>query len=255
MRTTQTLGEWLREAPFSLAMSSGFFGFFAHCGALTALEDSGHVPVSLAGSSAGALVTGLWAAGLDATAQRRALEALRREDFWDPAPGAGLLRGALFRRKLEALLPVERFDQCRASVALSVYDLRERRTRVLREGSLAAAIHSSCALPVLFQPVRHEGRWLLDGGVLDRAGLEGIPPRTRVLHHHLSSRSPWRSAQSAALRPPKREGLVALVIDGVPRTGPFKLAVGAEAFERARAAAERALRAPVVDGVVRLSVD
>lgn len=254
MSASITLGEWLAEAPCTLAMSSGFFGFFAHCGVLTVLEDRGVRVRSLAGSSAGALVTGLWAAGLDAVQQRDELMRLRREDFWDPAPGLGLLRGALFRARLEALLPVRTFAECRAPLALSVFDARKRRTDVLRSGAVAPAIHASCALPVLFQPVRHEGRILLDGGVLDRPGLEGVAPGERALHHHLSSRSPWRNADDPALIPPKRAGLVALVIDDVPRTGPFRLREGAKAFEAARESAQRALDAKVIDGVVRVRV-
>ncbi|MBL8682334.1 MAG: patatin-like phospholipase family protein [Myxococcales bacterium] len=247
-----TLREWLAESPFTLAMSSGFFGFFAHCGALTVLEDEGLLPSALAGSSAGALVAGMWAAGMSAAAQRDELLRLQREDFWDPALGAGLLRGRLFREKLEGLLPARTFAECRAPLALSVFDVRTRRTVVLDQGALAPAIHASCALPVLFQPVRHEGRVLLDGGILDRPGLVGVSSSARVLHHHLSSRSPWRSTQDPALVPPKREGLVALVIDGVPRTGPFRLHEGRRAFEAARSGAKRALDQRVTDGVARV---
>ena len=79
-----TLREHLREAPFSLAMSSGFFGFFAHCGFLTVLEDEGLLPRRVTGSSAGALVGALWAAGLDASVLEDELRRLRRADFWDP---------------------------------------------------------------------------------------------------------------------------------------------------------------------------
>ena len=39
-----TLSEWLREGPFSLTLSSGFFGFFAHAGLVTVLEDEGLLP-------------------------------------------------------------------------------------------------------------------------------------------------------------------------------------------------------------------
>ena len=63
-----TLRDWLAESPFSLAMSSGFFGFFAHTGMLAALEEAGVLPAEVAGSSAGALVAGLWASGIDAPA-------------------------------------------------------------------------------------------------------------------------------------------------------------------------------------------
>jgi NTE family protein len=248
-----TLRQWLREAPFALTMSSGFFGFFAHAGVLSVLEDEGLVPGRLSGASAGALVAGCWAAGLDASTLARELLALRREDFWDPSPGVGLLAGRLFRSRLESLLPKRRFAECRAPLALSTFDLVRRRTRVLDDGEVAAAIHASCAIPVLFQPVWHAGGLLIDGGVTDRPGLAGMPASTRVLYHHLASRSPWRRRGSPALKVPQRSGLTALVIEGLPRVGPFRLGAGAHAFERACRATRRALDTPIDTGVVRLS--
>jgi len=247
-----TLREWLGADRFALTMSSGFFGFFAHAGVLSVLEDEGLVPVRLSGSSAGALVAGTWAAGLDAAALARELLVLRRADFWDPTPGAGLLAGRLFRTRLESLLPARSFAACRAPLAVSVYDLARGKTRVLTHGDVAAAIHASCAVPVLFQPVWHDGGLLVDGGVLDRPGLLGMPSGERVLYHHLSSRSPWRRRGSPSLSIPRRAGLTALVLDGLPRVGPFRLPMGKLAFERARAATRTALETRVSDGVVRL---
>jgi NTE family protein len=243
-----TLRQWLAERPFSLALSSGFFGFFAHAGLVSVLEEQRLLPVRVTGSSAGALVGGMWAAGLDATTIRGELMVLERRDFWDPRPGLGLLRGDRFRRRLEQLLPVRHFDQCRIPLALSVFDVRGLHTRVVSEGPLAPAIHGSCTFPLLFQPTRVRGRLSLDGGVLDRAGLAGMPHGERVLHHHLASRSPWRRPGSEALQPPRREGLRALVIRDLPRVGPFRLGRGRVAFERARQAAERALDEPIATG-------
>ncbi len=174
-----TLRDWLREAPFTLALSAGFFGFFAHAGVVSALEEEGILPARICGSSAGALVGGLWAAGLPASAIREELVALRREHFWDPRPGLGLLRGALFRSRLEALLPVRTFDECPRPLGVSAYDVLARRTVVLRGGPLAPALHASCAAPILFQPGRVGGRLYLDGGVLDRHGLAAAGPGER----------------------------------------------------------------------------
>jgi len=39
-----TLRDWLRAGPFTLAMSSGFFGFYAHAGFLSVLEAEGLLP-------------------------------------------------------------------------------------------------------------------------------------------------------------------------------------------------------------------
>jgi NTE family protein len=236
-----TLHDWLSAEPFTLAMSSGFFGFFAHCGVVSALDEAALMPARLRGSSAGALIAGLWAAGMPAEDMRRELLELKRADFWDPGPGAGLLRGRLFGRRLRRLLPVQRFESCRVPLAVSVFDLGTLGTRVIDRGELAPAVQASCSFPVLFQPQPVEGRLCLDGGVLDRPGLQALGPSERLLSHHLSSRSPWRRKASPALRLPDRSNTTSLVIDGLPRLGPFRLGRGPQAIERARAATLRAL--------------
>ena len=248
-----TLLEWLREGPFALAMSSGFFGFFAHAGALSAVLDAGFTPSRAAGSSAGALVTGMHSGGVSPDAMRERLATLRREDFWDPSPGAGLLRGGLFRALLDELLGGATIESSRVPFAASVFDLRSRRTEVLREGSLAAAIHASCALPVLFHPVRVGERLYSDGGIADRPGVMGVADAPRVLYHHLASRSPWRRPGSPSLRVPKREGMAAVSIEGITRVNPFALHRGMTAYAEAERAMRRAMDRAVSDGAVRLS--
>ena len=247
-----TLREHLREAPFGLAMSSGFFSFFAHTGFLTVLEDEGLTPARLSGASAGALVGAAWASGLDAPLLAAELERLQRADFWDPAIGPGLLRGHLFRDRLQRLLPQATFDKGRAPAAVSVFHVRTRTTRVLDSGEFAAAIHASCAVPFMFHPVWIEGRAYLDGGILDRPGLMGMPEsEERVLFHHIHSRSPWRTKGDNQI--PKRKGMVTLVLEDLPRSGPFKLDEGRRAYRVAKEATKRALDARIPDdGIVRI---
>jgi NTE family protein len=236
-----TLRAWLAEAPFTLALSSGFFGFFAHAGVVSVLEEEGLLPARGRGSSAGALVGALWAAGLPAPRLREELLQLKREHFWDPWPGRGLLRGARFRAHVERLLPVRTFEECRWPITLSAHDPSARAPALLGAGLLAPAIHASCAVPFLFHPVRIEGRLLVDGGVSDRPGLAGAAPGERILYHHLASRSPWRRRDDPALRVPDRPGLRAVVIDGLPRAGPFRLQRGIDAMARAAEGMRRAL--------------
>ena len=190
-------------------------------------------------------MTGTWASGVSATELRDTLLQLRREDFWDPAPGAGLLRGDLFRARLDALLRAKTFEDCRVPASLVVHDVLSRRPKPVRSGDLGAAIHASCAVPGMFHPVRVEGRLMVDGGVTDRPGLLGIPVGERILYHHLASRSPWRRPGSPALRVPERPGLVALVVADLPRLGPFRMAEGGLAYERARLATHAALERAV----------
>jgi len=244
----------LSEAPFTLALSSGFFGFFAHVGVLRALEEAGVAPRRVTGSSAGALAGGLWAAGLSSDVLMRELCALSRQDFWDPAWGPGFLRGRLFRERVQDVLPVQEFAACRLPLAISVFDVAARRTHVVQGGPLVTAIHASCSVPVLFHPVWVEGRAWVDGGVLDRPALASVTPDERVLCHHLSSRLPNARARSALKRDaPRRPSLVALVCESLPRVDPFHLDAGPRALELAWRATTRALARPVADGLLCVS--
>ena len=57
------LKHWLKSEPFTLSLSSGFFGFFAHCGLWQAFHEEGIRPNKITGASAGALVGAAMATG------------------------------------------------------------------------------------------------------------------------------------------------------------------------------------------------
>ncbi len=257
-----SLADVLRRAPFELIMSSGFFGFFAHAGFIAALEEAGLVPSLVGGSSAGALVTGLWAAGLPAGKIRERLFTLRREEFWDLDPslglgrlfggsatGFGLLRGEAFCRLLESALAevgAARLADCRVPLRVVAYDVDRRTTCVLADPdlSIAAALRASCSFPGMFQPIRIGGARYLDGGIGDRAGIRAATPGRPVLFHHLVPRSPWRAIHRTQNEPPAWPQLIVLAEPSLPRLGPFRLERGRIAYELAYAMARRALAAP-----------
>jgi NTE family protein len=249
----QTLRHWLSEQPFTLVMSSGFFGFFAHAGMLQALEAAGLRPVALGGTSAGALIGGWSASGVAADAIVSRLETVQRGDFWDPSLGLGLLEGARFEALLSSSFGAARFEDCPVPVRVAAWEVATGTTRVFAEGPLVPAVRASCSFPGLLQPRRIDGRRYLDGGIGDRAALSTVDPGARVLHHHLSSRSPWRTAGSEALRPPSAPNLTTLVIDGLPRLSPFRLAEAPRVLAQARETTARALGLPVEAGVVRVT--
>ncbi len=242
------LGDWLSRGPFHLRLSSGFFGFYAHAGVLRALEEAGFFPASLGGSSAGAIAAGMAASGLDGRSLEAQLRGFTREDFWDPGVGFGLLRGRKLRALLRERAPVARIEECPVPLAVSVFDLATRRTRVVRQGPLATAIQASAALPGLFQPVWLEGRPCLDGGILDRTSLATAPPPgTRLLFHHLLPSKTWHRKTAAVHQPPSRAGMLRLSIEGLPRLGPNRLQRGLEVYNLARRATAQALDLPHSD--------
>lgn len=247
------LREWLAEEPFTLTLSSGFFGFFAHAGVVKALEEADLLPQKLTGSSAGALIAGCWAGGMNAQDIKELLFRLRRQDFWDPGFGQGLLKGDKFRQLLADSLTVNDFSDCRAELCLSAYSMDSKQTIILNKGDLVSAIYASCAIPVMFQPITINNHRLLDGGIKDRPALNATEPGERIFYHHIASKSPWRRKNSSAIQVPRRDNLTSLVIHDLPRSGPFKLDIGQVAYQKAYQAAQKALHRTVVDGSVSVN--
>jgi NTE family protein len=241
---SSSLAEALQREPFTLAMSSGFFGFFAHAGALAALLEAGLRPAHVVGSSAGALVTGLWSGGVEPEEMRALLTRTTRSDFWDPSPGLGLLRGAKFDQLLRGLIGARRAEDARVRARISIFNIRTRKTEVRDHGDLADLVRASCAFPLLFQPVRIDGALYADGGILDRAAFAGLGEAERTLFHHLPSKSPWRFSVP---KPPQRANAFTVAPHGLPRLGPFRLQDGARAIEMAKEHMKRTLDAPVED--------
>jgi NTE family protein len=152
-----------------LALGSGAARGWAHVGVIRALSAAGLTPAIVAGSSSGALVGALYAAGrLDR------LEEWGRKLDWRTVAGTFdlSLRGGLIkaRRLLETLvadLDDRDLRDLELPFAAVATDLDSGREVWLREGSLFDSIRAAIALPGLVTPVRLEGRWLVDGGLVN----------------------------------------------------------------------------------------
>jgi NTE family protein len=231
--STPTLRDWLSKVPFSLCLSSGFFGFFAHAGMVSILEEESLIPTRLMGSSAGALVSGLWASGLTTSEMKALLIDLKKESFWDPGIGLGLLKGDLFDELLRSFLKCERFEDTQVPVQMTAFNCFKLRGELFNRGDLASAIRASCTFPGLFQPTWINGIPYIDGGVTDRSGLLGAQGEERILYHHLASRSRLRTMLGLTSAPARAQ-TVTLILHHLPRCGPTLLHQAQVAFECAR---------------------
>lgn len=225
----RTLQDWLQEAPFTLALSSSFFGYFAHGGVVAALEERGLHPWRATGASAGALVAAALASGLSAAELRRIFSSSRREDFWDPAWGWGYLRGEKMRNTLENYL-VPDFARTKIPVEVAVFDLFAWKTEFLSEGSLPQAVVASCAVPGMFHPVRRDSRILFDGGIFRKSGIKHEDRHARTLGIFLESDglSGWyeRASENFSRHPDHR----ILRFKKIPRVNHLRLHEGPRAF-------------------------
>ena len=153
---------------WALALGGGAVLGYAHIGLLQAFEEAGLVPEAVAGTSAGALVAALYAHGVPPDD----MAALLGDVGWRTVADVSLRRrGLLTNREVERLLlravgEVE-VDGGHRPLAIVTADIRTGDRVVVRDGPLAPAVRASMALPGLFEPVEADGRWLVDGGLVE----------------------------------------------------------------------------------------
>lgn len=152
-----------------LALGGGSARGWAHIGVIRALADAGIAPDMVCGTSIGALVGAAYVAG-DLDRLERWVKSLTLQTvvgFLDFSLGGGLIKGEKlvdFFRSRFADVPIPELPLPFAAVAT---DLQSGREIWLQEGMVSDAVRASIALPGLFTPAGHEGRWLVDGGLVN----------------------------------------------------------------------------------------
>jgi NTE family protein len=153
-----------------LALSGGAARGFAHIGVIRALVAHGLRPDVIAGTSIGAIVAGVYAAGFldDFEAWARGLNRRRVFGYLDfSLAGSGLISGDRLFGKLDDTLGDATFDDLPVRVAAVATELRTSHEIWLTRGRLVDAIRASSALPGIFPPSRIGGRWLMDGALVN----------------------------------------------------------------------------------------
>jgi NTE family protein len=150
-----------------LALGSGAARGWAHVGVIRGLRAAGIEPEVVVGSSSGALVGAMLAAGrLEVfEAWGRGLDWRQVVGYFDFSFRGGVIKARRLLDELAALLPPGGIESLPVPFACVATDLGSGREVWLRQGPLLDAIRASLAVPGLIAPVRRDGRWLVDGGV------------------------------------------------------------------------------------------
>lgn len=154
----------------SLVLGSGGARGLAHIGIIQWLDDSGFDIRSISGSSMGALIGGIYAAGkLDIyTNWVRALEkkdVIRLLDF--SFGRSGLFKGERIINVLRELIGNCNIEDLPISFTAVATDIDTEKEVWLNKGSLFDAIRASISIPTIFVPYVYEGKKLLDGGLVN----------------------------------------------------------------------------------------
>lgn len=188
-----------KRRKIGLALGGGGARGFAHLGVLIALEEN-NIPVDvIAGTSMGAAMGAAKALGMDLGKLAQLLSCLDLNELLQVSENTmrevqraiarGMVeyvRGTSWRKEttpenlarmyeLFSLLTAKKnFSDVQIPFAVVAADVESGERVVLREGKLYQAVTASAAVPGIFAPVAHCGRYLIDGGVIEKVPAETI---------------------------------------------------------------------------------
>ncbi|MBU2694876.1 patatin-like phospholipase family protein [Pimelobacter sp. 30-1] len=162
-------------ARVALVLGSGGARGYAHLGAVQELRERGHEIVAVSGTSMGALVGGLVAAGKDEEFATWASTLTQRRvvRLADPTwSGGGAATAERLMSALDEIVGDLLIEDLAIPFTAVATDLAARREVWFQRGPLIPAIRASIAIPGLFTPAVVDGRVLVDGGLLNPLPLD-----------------------------------------------------------------------------------
>jgi NTE family protein len=158
-----------RRPKIGFALGAGSARGWAHIGVLRALAEAGIKPDLIAGCSVGAFVGAAFAAGRLDQVEAFALGLDRKAMFKlaDFGLRGGLIKGERINEVFREQFVESEFSDLPIPLAAVATDLHTGQEVWLREGKVADAVAASIAVPGLFRPVRQDGRFLVDGSVVN----------------------------------------------------------------------------------------
>ncbi|HVI94240.1 MAG TPA: patatin-like phospholipase family protein [Anaeromyxobacter sp.] len=172
-----TPGPAVPEPRIALVLGGGAARGFAHIGVIRVLEQE-RIPVDLVvGTSVGSLIGALYASDRDSFALEWTAFQLQQDDLFDfglvnAVLGMGYARGQKLEAFVKGKVKQPNIEQLAVPFAAVATDLNWGGRVVLDKGPVASAVHASSAIPGIFEPVVHQGKLLVDGGVVDNIPID-----------------------------------------------------------------------------------
>ncbi len=161
----------------ALVLSGGGARGIAHIGVIEEMEKQGYEITSIAGTSMGSVVGGVyalkkmevfknWIYTLD---KKRVFSLV---DF--TVSKQGMVRGDKVFKKMKELIPDSNIEDLSIPYVANAVDIISKKEVVFTEGSIYDAIRASISIPTVFTPVKSDHRLLVDGGVINNIPIEYV---------------------------------------------------------------------------------
>jgi len=169
-----------------VVMGGGAVKGLAHVGAWRAILEAGISVAGIIGTSVGAMIGAAIAGGRSVEEMETCARSLRRRDivrlnpralWFNGIRAASVLRGDVLLAYVNRFLPAKSWGDLHIPLLVNAVDLETGETlwfghQATLGVTLVDAVYASCSLPVLFPPVKVQGRLLVDGGVLEMLPLQ-----------------------------------------------------------------------------------
>ena len=161
----------------SLVLSGGGARGIAHIGAIEELEKQGFKIKSIAGTSMGAFVGGIYALGKMQEYKEwiftlDKLDVFKFLDF--TFSSQGLIKLDKVFNKMKKFIPDMNIEELKINYAAIATDINNNKEIVFTKGSIYKAIRASIAIPTVFTPVKKGNSILVDGGVVNPIPLNRV---------------------------------------------------------------------------------
>lgn len=165
-----------------ITLSGGGARGLAHIGVLQAFEEHGISPEVICGTSAGAIIGAMYAAGYSPEEILRISEKSNiYKLFRLVLPRKGLSSQDYVYKQLQELIPSNSFLDLERKFLVGTTNLNNGTHQVWEEGPLHEVVIASSAIPGIFQPVEIEGVNFVDGGVMNNMPADPIREYCEVL--------------------------------------------------------------------------
>lgn len=168
----------IKTKDVALVLSSGGPRGWAYIGAIEELTGRGYGITSVAGTSIGSLVGGIYAAGRLGEVK----EWLFNLDVWKvftlmdiSISKNHLLKGDKVMDALKEIVPDVNIEGLKIPFRAIAADLYTGEEVVFDQGPLFDAIRASISIPSLFRPVKYGYRTLVDGGIVNTMPIDKVP--------------------------------------------------------------------------------
>lgn len=162
----------------SLVLSGGGARGTAHIGVIEELEKQGFVIKSIAGTSMGSVVGGVYACG-NLKAYKEwlytldKLKVFRLVDF--TLSKQGLIKGKRLFNKMKMFLPEKiNIEDLNINFTTTATDIINEKEVIITSGSIYKAVRSSVSIPTVFTPVKTADTLLVDGGVINNIPINCV---------------------------------------------------------------------------------